>query len=255
MAVVKKWLRALAGRMLGERTLGLVLRIIDLRLERLSPRDGLRLLFRLDNALYDRQGGLAVELGGGMHVKRRYVGYHEFFAQRISPGERVLDVGCGPGGVARAVAEDAGANVVGIDTDPAMIARAREQAAHERARYIVGDALTDLPPGPFDVVILSNVLEHIEDRPAFLRGLLASARPGRLLVRVPVLERDWRVPVKRDLGVEWRLDDGHHTEYTLESFAAEMTAAGLETVYLEVRWGEIRAELRPVSEHPAAEQE
>ncbi len=254
MAGVKKLLRAMAGVLLGERTLGLVLRLIDLRLERLSPREGLRLLFRLDNALYDRQGGLAVDLGGGMHVKRRHVGYHEFFAQRIGPEDRVLDVGCGPGGVAREVAEAAGARVVGIDADPAMIARAREQAAHPRVEYLVGDALTDLPPGPFDVVILSNVLEHLEDRAGFLRGLLASARPDRLLVRVPVAERDWRVPVKRELGVEWRLDEGHHTEYTLESFAEEMAAAGLETIYLEVRWGEIRAELHPAREEPAGRQ-
>lgn len=98
MSGIKKILRNLAGRLLAGRTQGLVLRLIDLHTESLPPDKGLSFLLRLDNALYDRQGGLAVELGGGMHLKRRYVGYHEFFAQRISEGQRVLDVGCGPGG-------------------------------------------------------------------------------------------------------------------------------------------------------------
>ena len=67
--------------------------------------------------------------------------------------------------------------------------------------------------------------------------------PSRFLIRVPVFERDWRVPLKRELGVEWRLDPTHETEYTLESFEKEMAAAGLRITYQEVRWGEIWAEV------------
>jgi hypothetical protein len=44
------------------------------------------------------------------------------------------------------------------------------------------------------------------------------------------------------LGVEWRLDNTHETEYTLESYFEEMAAAGLCIVHQEVRWGEIWSE-------------
>ena len=96
-----------------------------------------------------------------------------------------------------------------------------------------------------DVVILSNILEHLPARPFFLKYLQEVAMPSRILIRVPLFERDWRVPLKVELGVDWRLDPTHETEYTLESFASEMEAAGLRLQQQEVRWGEIWAEVIP----------
>ncbi|MCW5875598.1 MAG: hypothetical protein KIS85_01830, partial [Anaerolineales bacterium] len=60
----------------------------------------------------------------------------------------------------------------------------------------------------------------------------------------PSFERDWRVAYKRELGVEWRLDEDHKTEYTIEQFHQELAEAGLEIVHLESCWGEIWAEAR-----------
>jgi len=58
-------------------------------------------------------------------------------------------------------------------------------------------------------------------------------------------ERDWRVPLKQELGIDRRLDPTHFIEYTLESFAAEMEEANLRVTHQEVRWGEIWAEAVP----------
>jgi hypothetical protein len=101
------------------------------------------------------------------------------------------------------------------------------------------------PEGPFDVVVLSNILEHLPERVHFLKEVLESASVSRMLIRVPLFERDWRVPLKQELGVEWRLDPSHETEYTPESFTEEMGAAGLRIAHQEVRWGEIWAEVLP----------
>ncbi len=103
------------------------------------------------------------------------------------------------------------------------------------------------PPleGPFDAVILSNVLEHLPNRSQFLREMVERLRPSRILLRVPVFERDWRVPLKQELGIDYRLDPTHLAEYTLESFAAEMADAGLDVIHQEARWGEIWAEAVP----------
>ncbi len=209
------------------------------------PADGLRFLFELDNELYWLQGALSVAYGDGLHSKHRHMKYHDFFVDRIGAEERVLDVGCGIGVVAHSVASRAGAHVTGIDYNALSIAAARERYDLPNLEYIVGDATKDLPDQPFDVVILSNVLEHIVDRPGLLRSLRESVSAPRFLVRVPLFERDWRVPLKQELGVEWRLDTDHKIEYMLDSFHEEMVAAGLKVVHMEIHWGEIWSEVVP----------
>jgi len=220
-------------------------RLVALRVASLPANEALRFLFRLDSALYSIQGQKAIEYDGGIHTKHRHTRYHDFFISRIRRDEKVLDIGCGIGAVACDVAEKTGAYVVGIDLNANNIAQARQHYTHPRVEYRVCDALRDICDGPFDVVILSNVLEHLPERPAFLRRVQEVARPSRFLIRVPLFERDWRVPLKQELGVEWRLDPSHETEYTLESFTQEMATAGLEITNQQVRWGEIWAEVVP----------
>jgi SAM-dependent methyltransferase len=216
--------------------------LVAWRVEALPADEALRFLFRLDSKLYALQGLKAVEYGGGIHTKHRHMRYHDFFIARIRKGERVLDVGCGLGAVAYDVAEKAGAYVVAIDLNPKAVAEAKDRHSHPRVEYRVGNVLDDNLDGNFDVVILSNVLEHLQARPTVLRRLQDIAKPSRILIRVPLFERDWRVPLKRELGVEWRLDPTHEIEYTLESFDKELAEASLIFSHREVRWGEIWAE-------------
>ncbi len=211
----------------------------------LPPDQVLRLLFRLDERLYALQSRLAVAYGGGVHIKHHHMNYHDFFIGKIKADERVLDIGCGIGAVAYDVAEKAQAHVIGLELEARNLDQARQCYAHPRITYCLGDALTNFIKTSVDVVILSNILEHLPERPQFLQWLQKAVHPKRILIRVPLFERDWRVPLKRELGVEWRLDPTHETEYTLESFAAEMNAASLQVVSQEVRWSEIWAETRP----------
>jgi glycosyltransferase involved in cell wall biosynthesis/2-polyprenyl-3-methyl-5-hydroxy-6-metoxy-1,4-benzoquinol methylase len=215
------------------------------RARRGEPDAGLRLLFGVEDLLYPVEGELAVRYGGGIHTKHRHMKYHDFFVDRVHPGETVLDIGCGVGAVAHDVAERSGAKVTGIDLSETNIATARQRHAHPGVTYVAGDALRLQTTGKTDVIILSNVLEHIAGRPGFLRTLIGLAQPQRVLIRVPLFERDWRIPLRRELQVEYRLDPTHETEYTLESFAAEMKEAGLRVVHQEVRWGEVWAECEP----------
>lgn len=212
------------------------------------PEKCLRILLKLDNSLYKIQSVLAVRYGGGVHTKHVHTNYHRFFSSRIQLGEKVLDLGCGHGALAVDVAKATNAKIVGIDLNSENISTARRFHSHPNVRYTVGDIRKDLIQESFDVVILSNVLEHVPERTDFLRHICGTIRPRRVLVRVPLFERDWRVPLKRELGVEWRLDPTHETEYTLESFEREMGEAGLRISHKEVRWGEIWAELVPEGE-------
>ena len=223
----------------------LIYHFVALRVATLPADEALRFLFRLDGYLYPLQGLKAIEYDGGIHTKHRHMRYHDFFVSRIRAGERVLDIGCGNGAVAYDIAEKAKAWVVGIDSSDENITLARQRPAHGRVKYLLGDALQMYPEGPFDVVVLSNILEHLPERVHFLKDVLKTANVSRMLIRVPLFERDWRVPLKQELGVEWRLDPSHETEYTPESFTEEMGAAGLRIAHQEVRWGEIWAEVLP----------
>ncbi len=245
-SLIKRSVKWLAERVAITPSEGLILSLVRWKLLRLSPDEALRFLFRLDDRLYKIQGGKAVEYGNGVHTKHRHMSYHDFFSKRVRSGERVLDIGCGIGALAFDVAEHSNASITGIDMSAENIAVAQERFKHRRIQYVVGDALKDLPNESFDVVMLSNVLEHLPERAAFLRRVQTTNSPTRILIRVPLFERDWRVPLKQELGVEWRLDKTHETEYTLEDYKDEIEQAGLELVELQVRWGEIWSEVRAI---------
>jgi SAM-dependent methyltransferase len=236
----------------ADRLIGSLFRLWVSAITRQSPKVALRRLLAFDGHLFDRIDLLAIDLDDGVHAKHRLIGYHEFFVERVRPGDRVLDVGCGKGELAHDLVTRAGAVVTGIDVNRTSLAYAREHFAEPGLDFVEADALDWQPPHPFDVVVLSNVLEHIEHRPELLARLQESTGPKRMLIRVPMLERDWLVPLRRELDLPYLSDPTHCTEYTVAQLHEELGAAGLELVELVQRWGEVwltaqSPKIRPVS--------
>ena len=114
---------------------------VDARVRSLSPAEGLRFLFSIDEALYPLEGNLAVAYDRGVHTKHRHTRYHDFFIHRIKSGEKVLDVGCGIGALAYDIAQQTGAVVVGIDLNERNLDQARTRFSHPNVSYIHGDVL------------------------------------------------------------------------------------------------------------------
>jgi SAM-dependent methyltransferase len=210
-----------------------------------EKRRAVRELLTSYDDVYRRLDQAAVAYDGGVHVKHRLTRYHDFFVQRVRPGERVLDLGSGKGELAHDLVVRAGASVVGIDNDPSHLAFARSRFQDGRLEFREGDLLDGIPEGHFDVVVMSNVLEHLEGRPELLRAVVASATPDRLLFRVPVYARDWTVPLKREVGLPDYWDPDHEVEYDPQSFRAELGEAGLEVTELVQSWGELWAVAEP----------
>lgn len=228
----------------AERVVGAIVKLWASSASRRPPREGLKRLFTLDAQLQHRIDGLAIALDGGIHAKHRLIGYHEFFVERVARGERVLDVGCGKGELAHDLAVRAGAQVTGLDFEPVKLEFARARFPADGLEFVDGDALTWQPPHPFDTIVLSNVLEHIAPRVELLRSLRARTGARRFLIRVPSIERDWIVPLKREVGLAYYGDPTHETEYTVEQLHDELGAAGLKIVQLVQKWGELWTDAR-----------
>jgi len=193
---------------------------------------------RLHNFSYKLASRLAIRAEGGLHPKHRLMNYHKFFVDNVSLKDTVLDIGCGNGALTYDLGKKA-KKVIGIDLNKENIKIAKEKYPAPNIEYKIGDVTEDLPGQKFDVIILSNVLEHIKNRIEFLNKIKYLA--PKLLIRVPMFNRDWIALYKKELGVEYRLDKTHHIEYTLESFKKELEKARLKILSYTVQFGEIWA--------------
>ena len=115
---------------------------------------------------------------------------HGRFLERVGPGSRVLDVGCGGGQHAVHIAgRRPDVRVVGVDLSAELVRRARRLAAKagvaDRVEFVVGDALDLAFPDDqdFDHVYCAGSIKHWPDQRRGLDECLRVLRPGgRFLV-------------------------------------------------------------------------
>jgi ubiquinone/menaquinone biosynthesis C-methylase UbiE len=181
--------------------------------------------------------------GKQIHPKHRLIGYHNFFISKISQNENILDLGCGYGAVAFSIAQRIQGNVVGIDINKESIKMAKTHFYLKNLQFAVGDGCNLNKINNIQTIVLSNVLEHINDRKTFFKNCNLQIKPKRWLIRVPLKNRDWSVALRDELGIYSYLDNDHKIEYTQQSFYDEITAAGMVIKTLEIQWGEIWAEV------------
>jgi SAM-dependent methyltransferase len=101
------------------------------------------------------------------------------------PGLRVLDVGCGTGGVLAHLS--ARAATVGVDRSPQALRHSRSRGV----RHVAVADMDRLPfgAGEFDLILMLDVLEHFADEAAVLAGVRALLRPGgALFISVPAFQ-------------------------------------------------------------------
>ncbi|MDD5453879.1 MAG: class I SAM-dependent methyltransferase [Candidatus Ratteibacteria bacterium] len=192
---------------------------------------------------YRMAGVLASMKEGGIHPKHRIQNHHKFFLDNIEPADRVLDVGCGDGVLTADMASKA-SFVIGIDINASRIETAKERNMRDNTRYFSGDATSIKMMAlaysqKYEVITMSNVLEHIDKRIDFLS--FWGKRAKKLLIRVPALDRGWLPVYMKELGMDYRLDKTHRTEYTVETLNKELNAAGLTLISHTTNFGEILA--------------
>jgi arsenite methyltransferase len=170
-------------------------------------------------------------------VRRRKLVYEALGAQ---PGDRVLDVGCGPGFYSRELLDQVGpeGSVTGVDQSPQMLAVAKRRSeGFGNVAFEEGDA-TALPVSnaSFDRALSVQVLEYVEDIDSALFELHRTLRPGG---RVVIWDVDWATvswhshdPARMDRVLKaW---DEHLADPSLpRTLAASLRKSGFEDVRME----------------------
>ena len=170
--------------------------------------------------------------------------YHEFFTNRIKDGSKVLDVGCGIGIVSLKVAKKlTNSSIIGIDINKQNIMIANDllhKSNLSNVNFIHGD-INNQKDIKADYVILSNILEHIENRIKFLKSIQKITHSKIFLIRVPNFERDWQIPMRKELGIYYFSDVDHKVEHTVDQLKKDLDKAGFIMQETIINWGEIWA--------------
>jgi arsenite methyltransferase len=161
-------------------------------------------------------------------------------ARAAAPGERILDVGCGPGFYCAELLDEVGESgwVTGIDSSPTMVGlAARRCAGHDNVDLLEGEALAlPVPDGSFDGALAVQVIEYVADVEKALAELWRALRPGG---RVLIWDIDWDTLSVHSEDAELserviRAWDEHLAHRTVpRTLAGLLRAGGFEDVSME----------------------
>ncbi|MDP1712749.1 MAG: methyltransferase domain-containing protein [Candidatus Nanopelagicaceae bacterium] len=132
----------------------------------------------------------------------------------VSASQRVCDFGGGAGDISTAFLK-LGCNVVYADTNPALEANMLKRFGH-LPNFKVANSyeVADGREGEFDLIVMSHVLEHIEDPRSFLEKLGKTTQ--RIHIEVPDLAAEPLSYIRVKLGLPVYKDDDHIIEMSLE---------------------------------------
>jgi arsenite methyltransferase len=128
----------------------------------------------------------------------------------LGPGERVLDVGSGPGLLAAEMAEAVGPEgaVHGVDPSESMLAMARARRVRGTDFHAGEAQALPFADGGFDAAVATQVYEYVDDMPAALAEVRRVLRPGGRLL---VLDTDWG-------SIVWRSSDDERMRRVLRAW-------------------------------------
>jgi glycosyltransferase involved in cell wall biosynthesis/SAM-dependent methyltransferase len=154
----------------------------------------------------------------------------EFFLQCIDRAKRrlgrtlrMLDAGCGDGYWLHRFAPVEGIELTGLDYNPVRVERAKQAAPH--AQIHLGDIVEFVTEEPFDIILLSQVIEHVEDDVGLLERVRTLLNEdGVLILGTPNEASSLHQLRRQRLGESYKTD---HVHFYMESdICARLQQAG-----------------------------
>jgi len=160
-----------------------------------------------------------------------------FLQRMLEPSMHVLDLGCGNGDVTAAIAAHA-ERVVGVDHDRGAITRAAQRHQRANLTFVDRDAVTFMQEEGqhFDTLVLSHVLEHLDEPEEFLQRFKGFFQ--WIYIEVPDFDKTYLNHYRQLLGSTLiHTDDDHVSEFDREELITMLQGAGIELLKAEYRSG------------------
>ena len=160
-------------------------------------------------------------------------GTERFLGLHLPSDATVLDLGCGNGILSSWLAAN-GASVVGVDHSSTNIRVAMDRPSRPNLEFVHGDAgeFLDRSDREFTVLVLSHVLEHLDDPQGFLSQF--SAGFASVYIEVPDYEGSPHDLLREQLGLELSYADADHiSEFGRAELEDLVQRAGLRIVDVE----------------------
>ncbi len=164
-----------------------------------------------------------------LSIMERAPSYHRWIYERIAPffGENVLEAGCGGGNLTRFLLSHSNLGISDMNEEYLQIAE-KKFRGHPNLREVFLWDIRQKPPEnlstPFDTIVCSNVLEHIDEDEEVLKNFYHFLPyGGRLILLVPALK-----------GLYNRLDHelGHIRRYSRKELAQKISNCGFKILSL-----------------------
>jgi len=190
-----------------------------------EPKEKLIKAFWLQQKVDALINSVCVEYYKGKHPKHHlWTGHYQFILDNIENGATVLDVGCGASSSYTQKLAKKCKIIDCCDYKPDLVERSIKANQFSNVNFFICDITREVPTKNYDMVILSHVLEHLNDPVKVLENLQKIT--NKLIIRLPRYDDHWMYLVKKDIGLFYFKDADHKREYTLQDAIAEVEKAG-----------------------------
>lgn len=161
----------------------------------------------------------------------------KFIMDFINQSHSVLDIGCGQGILSMVIAEKAN-KVVAVDHNVDSIEKAKKESRSHNLQFVCADAVNYLRTEQlfFDIMILSHVLEHLDEPKEFLKQF--KKHFCYIYIEVPDFDNSYLNQYRKDLGMPHLFSDADHIfEFDRDDIAEILDSSNLEMISSEFRYG------------------
>ncbi|MBT4191842.1 MAG: class I SAM-dependent methyltransferase [Candidatus Diapherotrites archaeon] len=161
---------------------------------------------------------------------------------KLKGNEKILDIGCGSGTFTRKIAKQfPKVEITGMDISEKVISFAKKESTKKKlknTKFVISGINKIKTTGQFEVIIISHLIEHLEDPLDALREVKKKlAKNGRLFITTPNYSSLWPLAEKvfdKTIAKDgYSLDDQHISRFNTRSIKKIVNKAGLQTTNLK----------------------